>query len=80
MGSPVSSIVANLYMEHFEGKALRSATNPPQVWYRVWMTHQSSNDSPVNRHSWNTSIALIQQSSLWWKVLKEMGLYPSLIP
>ena len=29
MGSPISPIVANLYMKHFEGKALRSATDPP---------------------------------------------------
>ena len=34
MGSPISPIVANLYMEYFEGRALRSAANPPQVWYR----------------------------------------------
>ena len=31
MGSPVSPIVANLYMECFERKALRSAINPPQA-------------------------------------------------
>ena len=29
MGSPVGPIVANLYMEHFEGEALRSASHPP---------------------------------------------------
>ena len=29
MGSPVSTIVVNLYMESFETKALRSANNPP---------------------------------------------------
>ena len=29
MGSPVSPIVANLYMESFERKALSSANNPP---------------------------------------------------
>ena len=29
MGSPISPIVANLYMGHFEGRALRSAANPP---------------------------------------------------
>ena len=29
MGSPVSPIVANLYMEHVEGEALRSASHPP---------------------------------------------------
>ena len=28
MGSPVSPIVGNLYMEHFERKALRSVSNP----------------------------------------------------
>ena len=32
MGSPVSPIVVNLYMEHFERKAQRSASNP-QVCY-----------------------------------------------
>ena len=29
MGSPISPIVANLYMEHLRENALRSATNPP---------------------------------------------------
>ena len=35
MGSPVSPIVANLYMEYFERKALRSAINPPQGMVQV---------------------------------------------
>ena len=34
MESPVSPIVANLYMEHFEREALRSASHSPQLWYR----------------------------------------------
>ena len=34
MGSPVSPIVANLHMECFERKALSSAINPPQAWFR----------------------------------------------
>ena len=34
MGSPVSPIVANLYMEDFEDIALSSAPNPPSVWVR----------------------------------------------
>ena len=34
MGPPVSTIVANLYMEHFERKALSTATNP-----RLWMRY-----------------------------------------
>ena len=45
MGSPVSPIVANLYMEHFEMEALPSASNPPRYWYRfvddTWVIQQS---------------------------------------
>ena len=34
MGSPVSPIVANLYMEHFERKVLSTATISPMLWMR----------------------------------------------
>ena len=34
MGSPVSPIIANIYMEHFEQLALESYQNPPKIWYR----------------------------------------------
>ena len=34
MGSPVSPIVANLYMEDSENKALRPAPGKPHVWLR----------------------------------------------
>ena len=33
MGSPVSTIVANLYMENFEKKVLNS-TSTPRIWMR----------------------------------------------
>ena len=43
MGSLVSPTFANLYMEHFDRKALRSPLNP-QVWYRfvddTWVIQQ----------------------------------------
>ena len=54
MGSPFSPIVANLYMEHFEGKALRSAANPSQVWYRfvddTWVIQQQSSKQECLEH------------------------------
>ena len=34
MGSPISPIVANLYMEHFESRALDTTPTPPAMWYR----------------------------------------------
>ena len=34
MGSPISPIVANLFMEDFEVKAIQSAKNPPKMWKR----------------------------------------------
>ena len=32
MGSPISPIVANLFMEDFEVKAINTAQNPPKMW------------------------------------------------
>ena len=34
MGSSISPIVANLYMEHFESRALDTAPTRPSMWYR----------------------------------------------
>ena len=42
MGSPVSPILANLYMEYFEQKTLNSATHPPGYGLGMWMTLFSS--------------------------------------
>ena len=34
MGSPISPIVANLYMEDFEIRGISSAVHPPSIWKR----------------------------------------------
>ena len=34
IGSSISPIVANLYMEEFEVKAINTAEHPPRVWKR----------------------------------------------
>ena len=61
MGSPVSPIVANLYTECFERKALSSAINPPGHGIGLWMIHGSSKNRHINKNSWTTSIAWAQQ-------------------
>ncbi|XP_041484607.1 uncharacterized protein LOC121431166 [Lytechinus variegatus] len=34
MGSPLSPIIANIFMEHFEHQALKTADKPPSLWLR----------------------------------------------
>ena len=58
MGSPVSPIVANLFMEYLEQKGLCTAPNPPRFWLGLWMTPLSSTREPTNKASFNTSTLL----------------------
>ena len=48
IGSLVSPIVANLYMEHFERDAGWSAYTPLGIGLGLWMTLLSSNNNPTN--------------------------------
>ena len=54
MGSPVSPIVANLYMEYLEQKALSTAPNPPNSGAGMWMTPLSSTRKLTNKAFYNT--------------------------
>ena len=74
MGSLVSPIVANLYMEHFQRTALRTATTPTalaEIDMRI--TPLSSNRKNINRTFWNTSITWTLPSGSMWKTTA--GLY-----
>ena len=54
MGSPVSPIVANLYMEYFEQKGLSTAINPPRFWHRfvddTFVIHKEANKQGFLQH------------------------------
>ena len=58
MGSPVSPIVANLYMEYLEQKALSIAPTPLGSGTGMWMTPLSSTRKPTSKASSNTSTVL----------------------
>ena len=79
MGSPVSPIVTNLYMQYFEQKALSTAT-PPGSTAGMLMTHLSSKKKSINRTSYNTSTVLILPFSLQWRTISRMGPSPSWTP
>ena len=54
MGSPVSPIVANLYMDYLEQKALSTAPHPPNSGTGMWITPLSSTRKLINKASFNT--------------------------
>ena len=54
MGSPVSPIVANLYMEYLEQKALSTAPHPLRFWHRfvddTFVIHKEANKQGFLQH------------------------------
>ena len=58
MGSPVSPIVANLYMGYLEQKALSIAPHPLGSGAGMWMTPLLSTRKSINKTSSNTLTVL----------------------
>ena len=57
MGTPVIAIVANVYMEYFEQKALSTTTQPPthpNIWLRyvddTWVVQREENKQNFLQH------------------------------
>ena len=73
MGSPVSPIIANLYMEYLEPKALSTALQAPDSGVGLWMTPLSSTRRPTNKASFNTLTVLILPSGSQWRTTRRMG-------
>ena len=57
-GSLVSPIVANLYIEYLEQKALSTVSYPPGSGAGIWMIPLSSTRKSTNKTSFNTSAVL----------------------
>ena len=80
MGSPVSPIVANLYMEDLEQKALSTTSHPPSSGTGLWMTNLSSIRKSINKTSYNTLTVLTLPLSLQWRTTRRMAPSPSWTP
>ena len=52
MGSPVSAVVANLFMENFEQRAIDTLSIPPKLWHR----YVDDTFSIVKRHAVNSML------------------------
>ena len=80
MGSPVSPIVANLYMQYLEQKALSTAPNPPRFWCRfvddTFVIHKEANkppgfpqgQRPYGKPKWCHILVPMWWPRLWWGI------------
>ena len=79
MGSPISPIVANLFMEDFEQKAIVQLHTHLTSGKDMWMTPLPSWSHHIEEPSWTTSTLLTSTSSLPVKNKEKMGPYHSLM-
>ena len=64
MGSPISPLIANIFMEEFEVKALQSFSHPLPFGLGLWMTPLSSIRQNTARIYYNTLTTRTHTSSL----------------
>ena len=76
MGSPISPIVANLFMEEFEVRAIQLAKNPPKMWKR-YVDDTCVILSSANNDEFSTiSIVLTPGSNSHQRNPNQMGQFP----
>ena len=79
-GSPISLVVANVYMEKFERRAFSSAPLKPRYWFRyvddtfVMWNHREKDSAGF----WHTSIVFTCGSSSPWKERQTIN-WPSVL-
>ena len=66
MGSPVSAVVDNFYMELFEELALETALTTPRVWKRYVITLSASSERAEPKNSSTISMGSGRPSSSLW--------------
>ena len=54
MGSPISPIVANLFMEDLEVQPIKTSPSLPIFGKDLWMIHSLSSRNNIGTVSWNT--------------------------
>ena len=77
MESPLSPIVANIFMEEFEAKALSTALHPQACRKDLLMTPLLSYNQSIKKSSSHISIPFMKAYSSLPKTPKQMVLCPS---
>ena len=76
MGSPISPIVANLFMEEFEVRAIQTAKNPPKMWKR-YVDDTCVILSSANKEEFSSTLtALTPGSNSHQRNPNQMGQFP----
>ena len=80
MGPPLSTVVANLFMEGFKTRALNSSPKPQGYGSGLWMTHSISTKQNIHNNSYPTLTPLTPTYSSQPNPQTNMPLFPSWTP